>query len=494
MIWVFIPSFWYASNTWQCATCGWSAPHIVSFLQMSNAVINELPSYNQTLALGSRYQIYWPRQWWIYQGILSSRNPQTILWNVVAGTIKNIEKQQSHIRATADLMTIYGRDIITDGWLGFAVIVQPWPILRDYQILLDLDKQIADKIYDIGSAWWHGRTLSQSQINAINIILRQHEWSGSGQLFRDIGVPPNASSTDILHMLMRLNNRHKKILVLWWTTTDNFWWTVFNTTVKNLRLNENYFISLQEAYICSRINQSCSATFKTFKDNISNISKTFSEQWPEQARDKISRASKRLATRSLQIIWQTESNFYKNNIDDYTAREAEILSSQPGWRNLKKRTGRGIISWMFQVNIDRNSQNERNNMKNEVKTITQWTKSTREAAWKMIGSIWRWITNIFQNNQTQEWNNSSNQTPEEDKKPTDDERINNIVLQLQHIDQRHNNTIAKTINIQTTDLQTILAGILVQTRSVNSTLNDIVYNDLALTCELQCSNLWWRCR
>jgi hypothetical protein len=406
MIWGIMSSFSYASNTGQCATCGGSAPHIISFLQMSNTIINELPSYSQALALWSRYQVYWPRQWWLYQWILSSRNPQTILWNIVAGTIKNIDKQQSHIRTAADLMSIYGRDIITDGWLGFAVIVQPWPILRDYQILLDLDKQIADKIYDIGSAGWYGRRLSQIQINNINTILMQHKGTDSGQLFAEIGIPSNATSTDILHLLMRLNHRHKKILVLWWTTSDSF--SLWNNSVRNLRLNENYFISLQEEYICSRINQSCSTTFQTFNDNISNISKTFSEQWPKQARDKISTASKRLATRSLQIIWQTEWDFYKKNINDHEAREAEILSSQPGWRNLKKRIWKDIITGLFQINIDRNSKNERNNMKNEAKTIIGWMRQTLSKPWPIMWAAWRNITNIFQNNQTQEWNNSSN--------------------------------------------------------------------------------------
>ena len=325
------PFFMYGDSTGQtaCSTCWWPSLEIMSMVDLSNQIINILPNNSNLITKWNQYRVFWPWQWGVYNGILWSQTPSSIVWNIVMWTLKNFDKRQSYIRATTELLGIYGIDIIKDGWLGFLAASQPFAILRDYQLLLDIDTLVGDKIYEIGIAGWYSKALQEDQIAQVKTLLQNN--SGKWKIFTDqIDVSDSLSSTQLLALLLRLSNRFKKVLVLWWLPTDNtitvWWWS--KTQVK---LNKDFFDILQKSYACTRIGTSwktCGSSFAIFKSNIKSIVSWFVEKWPKQSLKKIDTASKRLATRALQITNQTESDFYKKNIDDYTQRESELLSAQ----------------------------------------------------------------------------------------------------------------------------------------------------------------------
>lgn len=465
----------YAQNIENnCITCWWPAIEITNFINLANQIIDTIPNNSTLQAQWSQYNVFWPRQWWVYNGILWNTNPWSLLGNIVAWTLKNFDKRQSYIRATTELLSIYGIDIIKDGWLWFIVSAQPWPIVRDYQLLLDIDTVVWDKLYEIGIAWWYGKKLPNDQLNQIKTLIKNNsgEWK---LLMTNPKIDDILTSTQSLALLLRINNRLKKILVLWGKIWDNII-TVWGSSKTTVTLNEEYLSSISDRYKCTRIwssGKSCSSSFATFKKNIKNITTTFKEKWPKQSREKIETASKRLATRTLQIWWATEenNNFYKNNIKDYSQRENELLSAQ--W--LTKRNNLWILTGALSSNIPRKINNTWWN----ITWAREGIKNTTLSGINYFSQ--QTIQNIISNN----YDNSS--LPESPQQMTISNKINSIIY-------LHQETIDIQLQKTTSDTQEAIGKTLFHIRLINNILQSNIKEDLARTCELQCSNLWGTCR
>ena len=239
------------NNTWSfCSTCWWPSIEINNFIELSNKIIDTIPNNSEIEAKWSKYKIFWPWQWWLYNSVLGSKNPWSILESVVQWNIKNFNKRQSYIRWTTELLSIYSIDIIKDGWLWFIVASQPWPIVRDYQLLLDIDTIVWDKIYEIWAAWWYWKKLREQDIDNIKNIIYNNAWEG--KIFKENPKIGSLTTTQTLSLLLRINNRIKKILTLWWSLSDitiTLWW--WDET--EIKLNEWYFESLKKNYSCTRI-------------------------------------------------------------------------------------------------------------------------------------------------------------------------------------------------------------------------------------------------
>lgn len=471
LIWT-INFFAHAQNTEStCMTCGWPAIEITNFINLANQIIDTIPNNSTLQAQWAQYNVFWPRQWWVYNGMLWNINPWSLLGNIVAWTLKNFDKRQSYIRATLELLGIYGIDIIKDGWLWFIVSTQPWPIVRDYQLLLDIDTLVWDKLYEIGIAWWYGKSLPDNQLEQIKKLIKDN--SGVWKLLAtNPKIDESLTSTQSLALLLRINNRLKKILVLWGNIDDNtisVWWSSKTTII----LNEDYFSSITERYKCTRIwfsGKSCSSNFATFKKNINSITETFKEKWPKESREKIETASKRLTTRALQVTNQIDWNFYQENITEYSQREAELLSIQ--WAT--KRTWLWIITGAISSNIPR----EISNTRADIAWAREHLKNT-----SLSGSSY--MRTIFNQNDTNTNNNI--------EYPPSPQQIN-ISNSLQDIVTEHQSVLITQINNTTSDTQEALSKTLFHIRIINNILYNNIKEDIARTCELQCSNLWWICR
>ncbi len=475
--------FTYGQNTGTaaCITCWGPSREITNFINLSNQIIDVLPNNSTILAQWAQYQVFGPWQWWVYDGILWSTNPWSIIENIVAGTLKNFDKRQSYLRATTELLSIYGIDIIKDGWLWFLVTAQPRPIVRDYQLLLDIDTIVGDKLYEIGIAGGYGKKLPDTQLTQIKTLIKNN--SGEWKLFMSNSIIDDSlTSTQLLALLLRLNNRFKKVIVLWGNIKDSTI-TVWSSAKTTVKLNTSYFESLQTSYNCVRIGtswKSCSSSFTTFKKNIKNITDTFKKKWPKQSRERIEKASKRLATRALQITNQTDWDFYKTNIDDYSQREQEILSSQ--W--LTKRTWLWLPSWILSSNIPRKMINTRS----DITWARQGIKNV-----SLSGSSY--INNLTKNLTSQNLQYLfSNDNPDYILNLPHSPQQVNIASNLDNIITEHQSALIIQLNNTTSDTQEALSKTLFHIRIINTILYNNIKEDIARTCELQCSNLWWTCR
>jgi hypothetical protein len=480
----FWPFFMYGDNNNTCAACGSPSPETINMIDFSNQIIDILPNNSTLITQWRQYRVFWPRQWWVYNGILSSQNSSSILWNIVWGTLKNFDKRQSYIRATTELLGIYSAGILKDGWLGFLAASQPFAIIRDYQLLLDIDTLVGDKIYEIGIAWWYSKPLEDNQLTQIKTLIQNN--SGKWKIFTEnIDISDSLTSTQLLSLLLRLNNRFKKILVLWWWLPDStitvWWWS--KTIVE---LNEEYFSWLQQNYSCTRIGTSwktCGSSFIVFKKNIKNIISWFGEKWPKQSLEKINIASKRLVTRALQITNQTDSDFYKNNIDDYTQREQELLSAL--WQTKRTWSLRSVIKWWLSSNIPRKLMN-----------IYKETKWIINNIGSVISWIWSYTKDLTQNITSEKLKQLLSYPDRKEyilQLPASPQQ-SNITQLLRSISNEQTNIITTQINNTTSDTQEALSMTLTTIRIINTILYNNIREDIARTCELQCSNLWWICR
>ena len=120
--------------------------------------------------------------------------------------------------------------------------------MRDFQYLLDIDTMISDKIYDLGTMGMQGKTLTEQERTTILEILKNN--TGEGKIFSsEPNLSPSITSTDILRLLLRINNRNKKTLTLSTTKIDNTV-TANNST---LTLSKKHFENMVQKYKCVRI-------------------------------------------------------------------------------------------------------------------------------------------------------------------------------------------------------------------------------------------------
>lgn len=467
----FLWSFSYAQESSPCFTCSSMAPELQAYISFANQIIDIIGSENQTLARWASYNVFWPWQWGNYNGILADKNPSGLVQGIVLWTLKNIDKRQSQLRATTEVLSIYTMDIILDGWLWFLVAAQPWPIMRDFQYLLDIDTLISDKIYDLWAQGAQGKKLTPQERTAILQIMKSN--TGQGKLLDSSNLDPAVSSTEILRIVLRINTRNKKALTLSTTSKDN----TITAGKSTIELSKTNFENLVNNYKCARIgakDNSCWSSFNSFKESIKNITQSFIESGPKQSQEKIVTAYKRLITRGKIIVGADKLN--DNNLKEYLVREHELITSRGDGSTLVKRSGRGILTGALSSNIPRQVGSARKALLSEGEKANEIRKDAKEILKPDIIP-----TNNFTNKQEKilEYPLSTPQTVLSD--------------QLLKVVTAHHNSKEQQLNVNTQDSQEALQKISYRLRIINDLLATNIKSDLTRTCNLQCSNLWWIC-
>ncbi|AKH32602.1 hypothetical protein XF24_00242 [candidate division SR1 bacterium Aalborg_AAW-1] len=462
--------FSYAQETPSCLTCGSMAPELQDYIIFANQIVDALDTKTDIISNGLSYNIFGPWQGGTYNGILVDKNPSGLIQSIVLGTLKNIDRRQSQVRGTIEVLSIYTTDIIKDGSLGFLVASQPWPIMRDFQYLLDIDTMISDKIYDLGTMGMQGKTLTEQERTTILEILKNN--TGEGKIFSsEPNLSPSITSTDILRLLLRINNRNKKTLTLSTTKIDNTV-TANNST---LTLSKKHFENMVQKYKCVRIGskaKSCGGSREDFKKSIDNITKSFIETGPKQSWNKINTAYKRLITRG-KIIMGSE-NINKKELEEYMVKEHELITSRGDGQTLTKRTGRGIITGALSSNIPRMVGNIWSEVMKEGKELSTLRKSSQE-------------------NITSESNNNfSNKEKKIIETATSTPQLI-ITNSMVGVIESHHTMKTQQLNVSTQDSQETLAKITYRIRVINNILSTTIKEDLTRTCNLQCSNLGGIC-
>lgn len=473
-----------------CLTC-WSAPaQLEEFVAMTEAILSSMDNKYITGSIAGHYKTFWPWQAWLYWQALN--NDWIGIWQaIVISTLKSLERKRSYLQSTSTLLTVYSTDIITDGVLSFVTIFQQQPIIRDYQRLLDLDITIGHKLDEIGIAWGIGKAMDKSTISSIKEILQRYTWEG--KILNSFEIEDNIHSEAILLSLLRLNKKHKNIVVTGTSITNHEtskntitkWWFlgIFGENI-TLQTNQDYRSAFTASYLCVQA-RACNTNRSWFTQNISNITKSFVKSGPKNSREIIKKASRRLQTRSQQLTNNTDSDSYKKNLADYEAREAELLSIL----GTKKRE-----KWQSIISIRKTLQDISKKDINK-KSFKDRLTTTTNTIWTVAKDT----RNSLFGKKLDEEENIDNDSATIILSP-DGTRIQyNISTQLDRIEKEHDNWI-KNQSIASTDdsikqLTELLKKIRLISNSVyNPNSKNTIYETIARTCELQCSNLWGKCR
>ncbi len=484
-----------------CPSCSKTPDSITNFIGMTYQALGILDTSNPANTVVWWYKIYGPRQWWIYGAFQNGLAPYpSIVEEVVGGTLRNIDRQQSSARSIAIVLGLYGRDILTDGARGLAVIAQPWPIVRDYQKLLDIDTLIADKLFDLGQAGGLQKKLTNEARQSLIQIFASQQWDD--KLFESktasITIESHATPYTIIQLLLRINRRMKNMVTAGRDPRDT------DIAIKNnaisVQINPWFWTGIQTEYACTRLSHNaCTQQWKDFTNDIAMITTGFIDTWPKQAREKIKTSLTRLKTLWQDRAWNDE-NISDKNRADYDARQDELLSAM--W--LTKHIA-NISSWI--IDISASLPRDFDTMKQTVKDSSQWIASYRSAITQRPTTSPDTIINqIYQvdskgTQQTDEpgvvwsimsrlgWDRSPAQTP----------RQANIISSLHEIETYHHSAMSEQAIASTDDSQLLLANLLASIRYSKATLYNpsnkkTIYENVVRVCETQCSNLWWTCR
>ena len=463
-------SFSYAEETPPCITCSSMAPELQSYISFANQIIDAIEDKKDLMSRWSTYNVFWPWQWGNYNGILVDKNPSGIIQSIVLWTLKNLDKRQSQLRATTEILSIYTMDIVLDGALWFLVASQPWPIMRDFQYLLDIDTLISDKIYDLWAMGVQGKQLTTQERATIIGIIESN--SGPWKLLEDdYNLDPALNTTEVLRLLLRINTRNKKALTLSTTDKDN----TIKVGKSTFTLSEKNFLNLVENYRCVRIlnTNSCWWSFANFKKSIDNITKSFIETWPKQSRDRINTAYKKLLSRGKIIM---NKDIDEKQLKEYLIREHELISSRGDGASLVKRSWWWILTGLVQVNIPREI------WETWKEIITSWgiAGNARTTTKKIIKK-----ENMPENNLTNKQEKSLAYPLTTPQSVISDE--------LKEVMRQHQEASLQQLKVNTQDSQDQLQKIAYRLRIINDVLSTSIKDDLTRTCNLQCSNLWWVC-
>ena len=484
-----------------CSACSKTPDGINGFIGMTYQIMSILDSSNPANTVVGWYKIYGPRQWWVYGAFQNWLAPYpSIVDEVVGGTLRAIDRQQSSMRSIAIVFGLYGRDILTDGARWLAVMAQPWPIVRDYQKLLDVDTLVADKIFDLGQAWWLQKKLTPTAIAAINGALSSQQWQN--KLFdaktASITIEPNATPYNIIQLLLRINRRMKNMVTAGRNPRDTD--ITIKSNAVSVQINPWFWTGIQTEYACTRLSHNaCTQQWKDFTNDIASITTGFIDTWPKQAREKIKTSLTRLKTLWQDRAWNDENISAKNRAD-YDARQDELLSAM--W--LTKHIA-NVSSWI--IDISASLPRDFDTMKQTVKDSSQWIASYRSAiTQRPTTSPDAIINQIYQvdskgTQQTDEpgvvWSIMSRLGW--DKSPAQTPRQANIISSLYEIETYHHSAMSEQAIASTDDSQLLLANLLASIRYSKATLYNpsnkkTIYENVVRVCETQCSNLWWTCR
>lgn len=484
-----------------CSACSKTPDGINGFIGMTYQIMSILDSSNPANTVVGWYKIYGPRQWWVYGAFQNWLAPYpSIVDEVVGGTLRAIDRQQSSMRSIAIVFGLYGRDILTDGARWLAVMAQPWPIVRDYQKLLDVDTLVADKIFDLGQAWWLQKKLTPEAIAAINGALSSQQWAWKIFIEQSVGVTleRNATPYNVIQLLLRINRRMKNMVTAGRNPRDKD--IVIKADTINVQINPWFRTGIKEEYSCTRLaNNACTQQRKDMANSINRITSWFVESWPKQARDKIKTSVRRLVSKTKDIAWKDE-NISDKNRADYDARQYELLSAMGLTKHIAN------VSWWL-INISASLPRDFDNMKQIVKDTAEWISSYREASVQREDADANDIVSqIYQVDskgisQTEDpwivWSIMSRLWWS--KAPVLGSRQINIATSLMAIEWYHSSAIGEQAIASTDDSQLLLANLLASIRYIKDTIYNssdkkTIYENVVRVCEVQCSNLWWKCR
>lgn len=446
-------NFSYAAE--ECESCTISSPYIETYINFVNEILSALQTfaYKQDSVLQQQWQEL-ITNWW-NQTNANSTYVDSDTKRMLQSIVDNLnQKTQMAASSTFVFSLITLEWAFLDSWKSVAALTNSQWLLRDWQKIDALWQSITNTLLDLWNNWvfvrlwfreWRDERLEQILTKYSNIenapISYSSKWTFTWQ-------PP-----DLLTAIRRMNQSWKTVLSIW---SNDFGKTYINGT---LWFSQWVKDNVLPYYQCSRSVWwafRCSTVWRRAKENLQNTWQEWSRD-AKNAKDRIVQAIKRLS-------WFWSSNDKTREL--FRQRQNELLMSEY-WLS--------AFNWWVQNAFG---------FKQAWKTLKNDTTTVWPFAW------------IFE-----KWKDG----PEEPftTQGTYDRIINRY--SKQNIVESYTRALAvaranrtESVYADVSPITKIFPTITTWVSSAKTIVDDTkptsIVQNLWKACDLQCRNLWWKCR
>lgn len=216
-------------------------------------------------------------EWWLFTNkLLHLSNPNLLTENIATKAL-NAAGTAAERLIVANITTLFlfqmsAVSTISDGLLGFTILLDERPIVRDWKKLLDIDWDLSTRAYDLGQ--WGNITKTIKDSWKIQKILDRYQ--DKGLFLPSSQFPQSIKYTDLFLELMKINASIKQFLALRTTTQLDS-----DSAFFYLKLNPERISKLQEDYQCldPKYWMRCNQSLKNFTASIKNILGNSKKTW-----------------------------------------------------------------------------------------------------------------------------------------------------------------------------------------------------------------------
>lgn len=494
--------------------CFSTPPNMSEFIGFSNKVLNALIYVEEKNSIDVPL---WVWQWGTYsidQRISDARrkNNPNILEKMLDGATEDWNKKLSWITTTAILVATQVKSTAFDGitWLLW-IFSQPRPIIRDLKRLYEIDRTLWERIDTLWLAGNYFEALQPDVYTEIAKIFAQYNWDN--HIFSSIEIKKWATYANVVALLLNLNEKHKAFLAVWGIERFGDLDQIKKMTKGTIELEINplHGTRLKDDYDGAR-HYICNTSFKEFKKNMEELIDSFGggiEKEIVRMKDAVLRLGA--------VNFKSDTKDSGKKEKEYLDRENELLKTLY-WLDVKK--NKEGTNW--EANIDENWASVQwwvwlaalrrwgvNKTKKDPKTIKEEKemreklRESRKQARSENQSLLaqqRADSKLIRELAAQELKDKRSAKPNNIYiSPTEWDLVADMSNLMDNIILLHEQSMALMFQAQVTDL-TDQVWEIVSKVSVARTMikadewDEDLVNYLGKACELQCSNLGWKCR
>lgn len=463
-------NFAYADSS-ECTACNTTSPYVDNYINFANELIKTF----QTYANQEAYTLQWQWQTTVTNG--GSQVNTNTEWQFVKTDANRalqsiVDNLNQKAQATASSVYVFGlvsaEAVFLDSWKSIAPLMNGKAILRDWQKIDTVWQSITNTLLDLGNnwvfqrlgfrAWWDER---------IKEILVRYSTMDNPPISYKAWDVFYSQPRDVLWALRKMNQALKTTIGIGSNDIiDNSDNKFLDWTITFSQGAQDWLVSY---YKCARGTAwvVCSTAWKKAKDNLENTRKETT--WKtKDAKKIITDALKRLS-------WFRSNNAQVK--ESLKQRQNELLRSEY-WRQWV-RNNQWEWLWQWLQNWAANGFG----FKETWKTLKNDTMSIWPFAWlKETNTVVQWEAFVV-------WDLATKQIVKQD------EDILRVTFNSVTSTARSNWQESTYSDVsQVTKLFPLLTTEIVTSNNIVDKSPESLVQNLWKACDLQCANLWWKCR
>jgi hypothetical protein len=446
-------NFSYAAE--ECQSCTRTSPYIDTYINFVNEILSAFQTfaYKEDSVLQQKWEQLITN--WSNQSNANSTYVDSDTKRILQSIVDNLnQKTQMAASSTFVFSLITLEWALLDSWKSIAALTNSQWLLRDWQKIDAVWQSITNTLLDLGNNWvfirlwfrpWREERLEEilSRYSTIENapISYTSKWTFTWQ-------PP-----DLLTAIRRMNQSRKTAISVW---INDFWNTYINGT---LWFSQWVKDNVLPYYQCSRSVWwafRCSTAWRRAKENLQST-------WQEWSRD-----AKNAKDRIVQAIRRL-SGFRSSNDktrDLFKQRQNELLMSEYG-----------LSAFNWWVDNAFGFKQAWKTLKNDTTTVWPFAgiRETRKTNPKEPFKVQDTYDSVINRNSRDNISESYNRS-------------------LAIARANRTESVYTDVSPITKIFPTITTGVTSAKWIIDNTTSNSIIENLWKACDLQCRNLWWKCR